>query len=82
MYESVPSVANVEHYAKIVLEKHILRNLIKVSHSLTKEAFDDSLDVDTILDSAESAIFNISEKGLMGFSKDKTNFRKIIFRIR
>ena len=64
--ESVPSVANVEHYAKIVLEKHILRNLIKVSHEMTKEAFDEAQDVDTILDAAESAIFNISEKRLNG----------------
>ena len=77
LYESVPSVANVEHYAKIVLEKHILRNLIKVSHSLTKEAFDDSLDVDSILDSAESAIFNISEKRLNGgFQKIKPILEK------
>ena len=77
LYESVPSVANVEHYAKIVLEKHILRNLIKVSHSMTKEAFDDSLDVDSILDSAESAIFNISEKRLNGgFQKIKPILEK------
>ncbi|MDP6339212.1 MAG: replicative DNA helicase [Candidatus Marinimicrobia bacterium] len=64
--ESVPTTANVEHYAKIVLEKHTLRKLIQVSHEVSKEAFDDSQDVDDILDSAESAIFNISEKRLRG----------------
>jgi replicative DNA helicase len=64
--ESVPTTANVEHYSKIVLEKHLLRTLIKVSHDVSKDAFEDAQDVDQILDSAESAIFNISEKRLRG----------------
>ena len=64
--ESVPTTANVEHYSKIVLEKHLLRTSIKVSHDVSKDAFEDSQDVDQILDSAESAIFNISEKRLRG----------------
>ena len=64
--ESVPTTANVEHYAKIVLEKHLLRKLIEVSHEVSKEAFEDAQDVEDILDSAESAIFNISEKRLRG----------------
>ena len=64
--ESVPTTANVEHYAKIVLEKYILRNLIEVSHEVTKNAFDDSQYVGDILDDAESKIFNITEKRLRG----------------
>lgn len=64
--ESVPTTANVEHYAKIILEKHLLRRLIQVAHEVSKDAFEDSQDVDDILDSAESAIFNISEKRLRG----------------
>ena len=64
--ESVPTTANVEYYAKIVLEKHTLRRLIQVSHEVSKEAFEDAQDVDDILDSAESAISNISEKRLRG----------------
>ncbi|MFQ6611776.1 MAG: replicative DNA helicase [Fidelibacterota bacterium] len=66
LMESVPTTANVEHYAKIVLEKHLLRKLIQVSHEVSKEAFNDSMDVDDILDSAETAIFAISEKRLRG----------------
>ena len=64
--ESVPTTANVEHYAKIILEKHLLRTLIQVAHEVSKDAFEDSQDIDDILDSAESAIFNISEKRLRG----------------
>tara|TARA_B100001996_G_C18669873_1_gene596280 strand:+ start:1081 stop:2451 length:1371 start_codon:yes stop_codon:yes gene_type:complete len=63
---SVPTTANIEHYAKIVLEKSILRTLINVSHDVSKNASDDNQDVDDILDHAESAIFNISEKRLKG----------------
>ncbi|MEE8437826.1 MAG: replicative DNA helicase [Candidatus Neomarinimicrobiota bacterium] len=64
--ESCPTTANVEHYAKIVLEKHLLRKLIEVSNDVSQEAYDDSQDVDDILDAAESAIFAISEKRLRG----------------
>jgi replicative DNA helicase len=63
---SVPTTANIEHYAKIVLEKSILRTLINVSHEVSKNASEDNQDVDDILDAAESAIFNISEKRLKG----------------
>ncbi len=66
LMESVPTTANIEHYAKIVLEKHLLRKLIQVSHEVSKEAFSDSMDVDDILDTAETAIFSISEKRLRG----------------
>ncbi|MEC9006791.1 MAG: DnaB-like helicase N-terminal domain-containing protein, partial [Candidatus Neomarinimicrobiota bacterium] len=54
--ESVPTTANIEHYAKIVLEKSILRTLIQVSHEVSKNASEDNQDVDDILDAAESAI--------------------------
>ncbi|NQT97553.1 MAG: replicative DNA helicase [Candidatus Marinimicrobia bacterium] len=66
LVESVPTVANVELYSKIVLEKALLRRLILISHDLAKEAYDDSQDVDEILDQAEQAIFNISQKRLRG----------------
>ncbi len=66
LVESVPTVANVERYAKIVLEKALLRRLILISHDITKEAYDDSREVDEILDQAEQSIFNISQKRLKG----------------
>ena len=48
--QSVPTTANIEHYAKIVLEKSILRTLISVSHDVSKNASEDNQDVDDILD--------------------------------
>ena len=66
LVESVPTVANVESYAKIVLEKAMLRELILVSHNLSKDAYDAHQDVDEILDEAERAIFAISQRRLRG----------------
>ncbi|MEE9190354.1 MAG: replicative DNA helicase [Candidatus Neomarinimicrobiota bacterium] len=66
MVESVPTAANVEHYANIVLEKAILRKLIGVSGELSKEAYEDLRDVDEVLDHAEQSIFEISQFRLRG----------------
>ncbi len=66
LVESVPTTANVEHYAKIVLEKAMLRELIRISHDLTKNAYDDRQDVDDIMDAAEQAIFSITQGRLRG----------------
>ena len=43
LVESVPTAANVESYAKIVLEKFMLRELIRASHELSKDAYNDRL---------------------------------------
>lgn len=66
LVEAVPTTANVESYAKIVLEKALLRQLILLSHELASKAYDDREGVDDILDSAERAIFNITQKRLKG----------------
>jgi len=66
LVEAVPTTANVESYAKIVLEKALLRQVILLSHELASKAYDDREGVDDILDSAERAIFNITQKRLKG----------------
>ena len=62
--EKVPSAANVEYYAKIVLEKALLRQLINVNTDIIQRAFDHEGDVYSLLDSAEKDIFVLSEKKL------------------
>lgn len=66
LVESVPTTANVESYAKIVLEKALLRQLILLSHDLSSKAYDDQQGVDEILDAAEQSIFKITQKRLKG----------------
>jgi replicative DNA helicase len=66
LVESVPTAANIESYAKIVLEKFMLRELIRASHELSKDAYNDRQDVGEILDAAEQTIFAITQDRLRG----------------
>ena len=61
---SVPSAANAEYHARLVLEKALLRRLIGVSTEISAEAFDAKEPVDELLDKAEQRIFALSERGL------------------
>lgn len=60
----VPSAASVEFYAKIVLEKSLLRKLITVATEITAEAYEAREDATDLIDSAEQKIFSLSEKKL------------------
>jgi replicative DNA helicase len=57
----VASAAHVEFHSRIVAQKYIQRELIRVSSEIQSLAFDDSKDVDELLDFSESAIFKIAE---------------------
>jgi replicative DNA helicase len=61
LVDSVPSAANVGHYAKIVKEKAILRRLIGTATEILTKSYNAGADVDEVLDEAEHAIFEISE---------------------
>ncbi|TDX51801.1 replicative DNA helicase [Orenia marismortui] len=62
LVNSVPTAANVEHYAKIVEEKAILRRLIKTADQIAQLGYKGDEEIDTILDSSEQLIFNISQR--------------------
>jgi replicative DNA helicase len=59
--DGMPKVSNVEHYARIVKEKALLRNLIHATHNIQQTAFDGEDGADTILDNAESSIFALAD---------------------
>ncbi|HCC68630.1 MAG TPA: replicative DNA helicase [Nitrospiraceae bacterium] len=58
----VPTSANVRYHSKIVKEKAILRNLIRTATEIVTMSYDDNLEVNELLDRAETKIFAISEK--------------------
>jgi replicative DNA helicase len=68
--DGMPRVANVEHYARIVKEKAVLRNLAYQASAIQEQALAGGDDADIILDRAESAIFQLAEDrvraGLIG----------------
>jgi replicative DNA helicase len=59
--DGMPKVTNIEHYARIVKEKAILRNLIHTTHNIQQRAFEGEDGADAILDGAESSIFALAE---------------------
>lgn len=61
LMESVPTSAHVEHYAKIVREKRVLRELIKTSAEITENAVGATDDIETMLDTIEQKVFAISQ---------------------
>ncbi|MFH1942863.1 MAG: replicative DNA helicase [bacterium] len=62
--EGVPSSANVEHHARIVLEKYLMRKLIEEAAGIAKDCYDAVEDVYDIIDHSEQRIFGLSEKRL------------------
>jgi len=62
LIDSVPTAANIEYYARIVKEKAILRRLIETSTEIITQSYADRGDVESFLDEAEKAIFEISER--------------------
>jgi len=83
LVDSVPSAANIAYYCRIVKEKAVLRSLIATATEILQKTYATSgSDLDTILDEAEHAIFEISENKIRPSfytMKDvvKDSFRKI-----
>lgn len=61
---AVPSAANVTHYAAIVRKKGTLRRLITSAGEINNLAYDESNDIEDILDKAEQRLFGVSQKHL------------------
>jgi len=57
---AVPTAANIEHHAKIVREKYLLRALIEKATRIVAESYDAGQDVEDLLDRAEELIFEIT----------------------
>ena len=60
--EAVPSAANAAHYARLVREKAMVRQLIGAAGDILYEAYHSSDESQLILDRAESLIFNIAQQ--------------------
>lgn len=60
----VYSAAHVEYHARIVAQKYLARRLISFSSAIEAKAFDESNDVDDLLQEAEGKLFEISQTQL------------------
>lgn len=61
----VPTASNVVHYAKIVNQKRVLRDLIGASYEISSLAWQENKNIDEILDEAEKRIFGVSQTSLI-----------------
>jgi len=60
----VASAANIEFHSRIIAQKYIQRELIRVSTEVIKNSFEDTKDVLEILDEAERGLYNITDNNL------------------
>ena len=68
--DGLPRVKNIEHYVRIVKDKALLRGLIYAATSAIERAYQQDAPAEEIIESAESAIFQIAEKRVgQGFIK-------------
>lgn len=58
----VASAANIEYHSRILHQKYIQRELIRISSEISREAFEDSMDVLDLLDKAEGSLFTLGDR--------------------
>lgn len=71
----VASAAHLVYHAQIIAQKYLARELIKISSQIQTEAYDDTMDVDDVMQKAESELFTLSQQNL---KKDYTQINPII----
>ena len=70
--DKVPTTANVEKYIKIVEEKSLLRNLLRTANEIISLGYDETQEVDVLMDQAEKKIFDaIQSRNQKGYSSIK-----------
>ncbi len=62
LVNTVPTSAHIEHYARIIKAHAVRRNLIVQATKLIERAYNESEDVDQLLEAAEAGIFAISQE--------------------
>jgi len=73
--EKIASAAHIEFHARIIAQKYLARELISFSSEVTNKAFDETFDVDDLMQEAESKLFEISQRNV---KKDVTQINPVI----
>ena len=60
----VVSAANIEFHARIISQKYIQRELIRISTEIINNAYEDTTDIFDLLDMAEKNLFDIAQNNL------------------
>lgn len=62
--EKVASAAHIEYHARIIAQKHLSRQLINFSSHITQQAYDETVDVDDLMQETEGKLFEISQRNV------------------
>jgi replicative DNA helicase len=62
LINAVPSSTNAHHYAEMVSNKHIMRELLKAAEDITGLGYDEEADIHEILEKAEKALYEVTNK--------------------
>lgn len=62
---NVASSAHIEYHAHILAQKFLARQLIQFASMIETDAFDETVDVDDLMQKAEGALFEISQKNML-----------------
>lgn len=60
LVDNITTASNISYYAKIVREKSVIRKLITTATEIVTSGYEDSKDVEDLLDEAEKSIFEIT----------------------
>lgn len=71
----VASSANVEYHSRILAQKYMARQLISYASSIETRAFDETVDTDQLMQDAEGALFELSQKNM---KKDYTQIDPVV----
>ena len=71
----VASSAHIEYHARIIAQKSLARELITFTSNIQSKAFDETLDVDDLMQEAEGKLFEISQQNM---KKDYTQINPVI----
>ena len=82
LVNGVPTATHVTYYADTIKNKGVLRNLIEASYAIGQLGYNESEEVEKLIDEAEQLIFQISEKSTFGdFASIKEELQKAYGRI-
>ena len=71
----VASSAHIEYHARIIAQKFLARQLISFAGNIETKAFDETIDVDELMQEAEGSLFELSQKNM---KKDYTQVDPVI----
>lgn len=80
--DSVPTTAHAESYFRIISDKAVLRNLITTATDIVKSCYEEEGEVDELLDTVETSIFDIAEKRVkVSFTPVRSTVTEVVEKI-